>query len=420
MRPTVQALFDPGALERAPHDSGFQRCSLKGVGVDSGFTVAGLFAGIGGIEKGLARAGGAAELLCESWEPAEAVLRQHFRDVPLVGDIRDLQSLPAVDVVTAGFPCTDLSQAGRMSGIEGEASGLVAEVFRLLRRTRVPVLVLENVRNMLVLDRGAAMRYLIDELETLGYRWAYRLVDSRFTGVAQRRQRVILVAALELDPRAVLFADDAGEPDECRYFDDLFGFYWTEGLRGLGWAKDAVPTLKGGSTIGIPSPPAVWARDNTLGSRLVTPSVEEAEVLQGFPRGWTSPADEVSNRRGTRWKLVGNAVTVGVSEWVGRRLREPGEPILDGAPKKANDRWPTAAFGSDGKVWGVEVSMWPTHEPYQHLSDVVAVDRATPVSARGANGFLTRAERGNLRFADGFLDDVAEHVAFMKRELAVA
>ena len=64
-----------------------------------------------------------------------------------------------------------------MRGIAGEASGLVAEVFRLLRGRRVPLLMLENVRNMLILNKGEAMRYLVDEVEALGYRWAYRLVD---------------------------------------------------------------------------------------------------------------------------------------------------------------------------------------------------------------------------------------------------
>jgi DNA (cytosine-5)-methyltransferase 1 len=66
------------------------------------------------------------------------------------------------------------------------------------------------------------------------------------------------------------------------------------------------------------------------------------------------------------------------------------------------------------------MSMWPTHEPYQHLADVVDLAAATPVSARGAAGFLSRAERGSLRFVDGFLDDVAEHVRVMNEELSVA
>jgi DNA (cytosine-5)-methyltransferase 1 len=125
------------------------------------------------------------------------------------------------------LPCTDLSQAGRTRGIRGQASGLIAEVFRLLNRIKVPIVLLENVRNMLVLDGGDGMRYLVSELEALNYRWAYRLVDSRFSGVPQRRQRVIFVASRDVDPRGVLFADDAGEPESSRYSHDCFGFYWT-------------------------------------------------------------------------------------------------------------------------------------------------------------------------------------------------
>jgi DNA (cytosine-5)-methyltransferase 1 len=178
--------------------------------------------------------------------------------------------------------------------------------------------------------------------------------------------------------------------------------------------------LKGGSTIGIPSPPGIWAPNNDLGLRLVLPAIEDAEQLQGFPRGWTGPADQVSNRGGTRWKLVGNAVTVGVSTWIGQRLVDPGDPFLEGAAIQAGDRWPTAAFGACGKAWAVDVSMWPTHEPYCHLADVIDLESAAPVSARGAAGFLARAARGSLRFVNGFLDDVADHVRFMNKELSVA
>jgi DNA (cytosine-5)-methyltransferase 1 len=384
------------------------------------FSVAGLFAGIGGIECGLAQHGGTTELLCEFWEPAHRVLATQFPEVPLAEDVRGLRSLPKVDLVTAGFPCTDLSQAGRTTGINGQASGLVAEVFRLLERPRPPMLMLENVRNMLVLDGGAAMQYLTDELEALGYRWAYRLVDSRFTGVPQRRQRVIFLASTTVDPRAVLFADDEGEPDMGYFSDRCHGFYWTEGLRGVGWARDAVPTLKGGSTIGIPSQPAIWNPSAEAGMRIVLPRVQEAELMQGFPVGWTDPADELLGRKGTRWKLTGNAVTVGVSAWVGRRLRSPGDPVLDGRPMKPGDRWPTAAFGAKGKVWAVDVSLWPTLEPYAHLHDVVDLDEAQPLSVRAASGFLARARRGKLRFADGFLEDIDEHIDFMSSELSVA
>jgi DNA (cytosine-5)-methyltransferase 1 len=89
----------------------------------------GLFAGIGGFEVGLERAGIETELLCEYWEPAVTVLQKRF-DADIVGDIRDLKALPGVDLVTAGFPCTDLSQVGRTAGIDGSESGLVREALQ--------------------------------------------------------------------------------------------------------------------------------------------------------------------------------------------------------------------------------------------------------------------------------------------------
>ena len=225
----------------------------------------GLFAGIGGIELGLEDAGFATAGLCELDDAAHAVLRHRF-DLPadrLWRDVADLDQLPPAKVVTAGFPCQDLSQAGRKAGIRGRESGLVSHVFRLLDRTAVDTVVLENVSYMLRLDKGAAMAFLVSQLEERGYHWAYRVVDARSFGIPQRRQRVLLVASRTIDPSAVLhadvtsggeFDDSIGDVDQ----DAAYGFYWTEGLRGLGWTKNAVPTVKGGSTLGIPSPPAIW------------------------------------------------------------------------------------------------------------------------------------------------------------------
>jgi DNA (cytosine-5)-methyltransferase 1 len=420
-----EQLFDPGPPSDAGCGAGslnpkLHQCSLLEVPTDTRFEVAGLFAGVGGIEVGLATHGGRTVLLCENWEPARRVLAERFPTVPLAGDVRDLDRLPDVDVVTAGFPCTDLSQAGRTRGIAGDQSGLVGEVFRLLRARRVPIVVLENVRNMLVLGRGHAMRYIVEAFEGLGYRWAYRLVDSRFTGVPQRRQRVILVAATEIDPATVLFADDTRPPGDACLRDDIFGFYWTEGLRGLGWARDAVPTLKGGSTIGIPSPPAIWHRSGVPGRRLLVPGIEDAEQLQGFPRGWTAAAGGTRRGVGNRWKLVGNAVTVGVAAWLGRRLADPGRPVCATSSHPRRDRWPSAAMGHRGRVWAVEASLWPTREDYRHLDEVVDLGTAAALSGKGAAGFLSRAERSTLRFAAGFLEDVAEHVGLTRGSRIVA
>ena len=124
-------------------------------------SVAGLFAGIGGIELGLHRAGHESTLLCEIEPGARAVLTRHFPGVPIESDVKRLKGLPDVDVLAAGFPCQDLSQAGRTAGIHGKQSGLVEHVFRLLdaRKKKPRWLLIENVPFMLQLDRGKAMRY---------------------------------------------------------------------------------------------------------------------------------------------------------------------------------------------------------------------------------------------------------------------
>jgi DNA (cytosine-5)-methyltransferase 1 len=379
-----------------------------------GLAVVGLFAGIGGIELGLHRAGHHTQMLCEIDEGAQQVLRTQFPGVDVVGDVRDIDCLPDADLVAAGFPCQDLSQAGRTVGIGGSQSGLVGEVFRLISETAEPPtwLLLENVPFMLQLDRGQAMRFLVDSLEELGYTWAYRVVDTRAFGIPQRRQRVLLLASQTEDPRTVLFADDAQPRDDAEREGVACGFYWTEGTRGLGWAVDAVPTLKGGSGIGIPSPPAIRLPD---AGGIVTPEIRDAERLQGFPAGWTAPGATGGRRgEGARWKMVGNAVSVPVAEWVGRRLIRPGDEIDLKESDLADARWPTAAYGSDGDRVRVDASTWPERRRYRHLDDFLRYDTA-PLSERATAGFLARAEASSLRFVDGFLADVRTHLDRQRR-----
>lgn len=378
--------------------------------------IAGLFAGIGGIELGFHQALGDSvetKLLCEWWEPAKTVLSARFPGVELHPDVRELHALPpGLDVLAAGFPCTDLSQAGRTAGIGGKESGLVRHVFDALRlaqvsQARLPWLLVENVPNMLALDRGRAMVYLVREMESLGLRWAYRVVDTRFTGLPQRRRRVILLASMTEDPRAVLFAEDAGERHADELKGDAYGFYWTEGHGGLGWAQDAVPTLKGGSTIGIPSPPAIWVPDAHIDRRFVTPSVEDAEALQGFQRGWTD-VSENQMKNGPRWKLVGNAVTTRVARWVAESLSSAGGMNAESRVWEPKGAWPTAAWGEGGKVHRVAVSEFPRHSPYEHLSDIVDLASAATLSDRAINGFRIRLLKGNLGRHPGFRQDVIE------------
>lgn len=383
-----------------------------------GPTVAGLFAGIGGIELGLAEAGFQPRLLCELDASATRVLKAHLPEVPLVGDIAQLTALPKVDLVAAGFPCQDLSQAGRTAGIGGARSGLVGEVFRLLDEAAPTWLLLENVSFMLSLDRGKAMQWLTKQLEERGFRWAYRVVDTRAFGLPQRRQRVLLLASRTEDPRPALLNQEHGEQEIGDRTGLACGFYWTEGVRGLGWAIDAVPTLKGGSTIGIPSPPAIW-RAGT--GRIVTPDIRDAERLQGFPVGWTTPAETDSRRRRTdRWKLVGNAVSVPVARWVGERAQttETYDSSRDERLDEASP-WPKAAWGELGQRFRVNVSMWPVAYPRPHLHDFLQFEQ-NPLSARATAGFLKRAARGRLRIPEDLICEAEAHLATMDPRMTLA
>jgi DNA (cytosine-5)-methyltransferase 1 len=385
-------------------------------------TTAGLFAGIGGLELGFHQAGHETALLCEIEPHANAVLRGKFPDSDLHEDVRRLKALPKIDLLAAGFPCQDLSQAGKTAGIKGKNSGLVGEVFRLLEAgRRAPKwLLLENVPFMLQLDQGRAMTFLTKTLRELGYNWAYRTVDTRAFGLPQRRQRVILLASKTEDPRTILYCDDAGPPRELTSREQervACGFYWTEGIRGLGWAVDAVPTLKGGSGIGIPSPPAIWMRHDS--GEIVTPEIRDAERLQGFPADWTLQREEdgISNGRkavAARWKLVGNAVSVPLAKWVGERLASPGEfEDFEKSRKFSGGAWPPAACGIDKQVMRVDVSLWPLRISTPHLADFLQYP-TKPLSERATAGFLERTTRSQLRFSEGFVEAVTHHLDRMR------
>lgn len=389
--------------------------------------VVSLFAGIGGLELGLHRSGlYHTEVAWELMPEARACISQHFglkEGSDALADVTDSSfagRLPErISLLTAGFPCQDLSQAGKTAGISGARSGLILHVLDTLAArpaaNRPDWLLLENVAFMRHIGGGEAMRIVLSRLTELGYAWAYRQLDTQSFGLPQRRKRIYFVACKfgHGDPRAVLLSDDAKRPTvpsgpgwkngvAC-------GFYWTEGNRGVGWGYDCVPALKGGSTVQIPSPPAILHPTEGL----VTPTIEDAEALQGFDRGWTRPAiGQGDDRNGRmRWYLVGNAVSVPVSQWVGARLAKPvtyPEARIGRARPIEGDRWPTAAWRVEPDVAAVASPEcdWPldvqTRDalglPTRSLTELLAEGTSSRpmLSRRATAGFLTRFERSSL------------------------
>jgi len=157
-----------------------------------------LFSGIGGFSLGLERTGGFETVaFCEIEDFPRKVLRKHWPEVPIYEDVRcaEFQSVGPVDLVTAGFPCQDISLAGRGSGLAGERSGLFWQILRAVRLVGRPRLLLENVAALL--DRG--MGDVLGALAQIGYDTQWHCIPASYVGCRQLRDRVWIVADPECD-----------------------------------------------------------------------------------------------------------------------------------------------------------------------------------------------------------------------------
>lgn len=377
-----------------------------------------LFSGIGGLEFGF-HAEGFQTIYFNELDPfAQRVLKTRYEGVPVETDVSKARSIPDCDVLTAGFPCQDLSLAGPKSGLVGARSGLVNEIFRLLeakpKTARPPYLVFENVAYMVRLAGGSALTHITDELERLGYSWAYRVLDARAFGTPQRRHRIIIIATLDQSAAGILFPADYGQLAVTDGIDDKeidiakwYGFYWTEGRRGLGWAENSVPPIKGGSSIGIPSPPAIWQPE---AAHFGTISLSDAERLQGFPSGWTDVFEGDKQGEKSRWKLIGNAVCTPMSNWIARRIKAHGEDIACNFYDMQRKRsWPMAGFGREGKRFQVDASMYPEKCEFIPLKAFLN-DPLKPLSHRAISGYYSRVVDCSCRPPARFVSDIRKYI----------
>jgi len=157
-----------------------------------------LFSGIGGFDLGADRAGWECAWQVEIDPKCVDVLEQHWPGVERFGDVREVgaHNLAPVDLICGGFPCQDLSVAGRREGLAGVRSGLWWEFHRIVAELRPAWVVVENVPGLLSSNRGRDMGTILGALADLGYGWSYRVLDAEWFGLAQRRKRVFIVGHL--------------------------------------------------------------------------------------------------------------------------------------------------------------------------------------------------------------------------------
>ena len=161
-----------------------------------------LFAGVGGFDLGMELAGHECVAQVEWDKNAAGVLKRRWPDVPLFCDVSRVsgEDLPDCDFLTYGFPCQDLSVAGKREGLSGERSGLFFEATRLIRELHargsgIRFALAENVAGLFSADDGRAFARCIGELlESGASEIGWRMFDSQYFGVPQRRKRVFIVA----------------------------------------------------------------------------------------------------------------------------------------------------------------------------------------------------------------------------------
>ncbi|MBP9898576.1 MAG: DNA (cytosine-5-)-methyltransferase [Gemmatimonadales bacterium] len=224
-------------------------------------TFGSLFAGIGGMDLGLERAGLVCRWQVEIDDYCRRVLTKHWPDVPKYGDIREVsgEGLERVDLICGGFPCQDISIAGKQAGIDGERSGLWSEYVRLIRVVRPRYVLVENVPNLLALGMGR----VLGDLAESGYDAEWDCIPASAVGAHHLRDRTFIVA----------YAHGIG----------LEGRVYQRARVGV----EAFPT------------PTLWRNP-------ATPYV--CRGTDGIPN-WLD-----------RLRVLGNAVVPQVAEWIGRRL----------------------------------------------------------------------------------------------------
>jgi DNA (cytosine-5)-methyltransferase 1 len=329
-----------------------------------------LFSGIGGFDLGFERAGIETVAMCEKDKYALGVLKRHWPDIPIFDDVRDIDGTEfgTVDVIHGGFPCQDVSMAGKRKGLEGERSGLWWEFYRIVCEAMPKFVVIENVAGLLSSGGRRDLGAIIGALGKLGYLGGYRVLDSRYFGVAQRRRRVFIVASLGNDcGQKVLFESESlpgdfeksGQEGKKDSGDALSGVIkdsklladsgvvssLTKSFGGAGadaqhaqngWlvpvAYSVTPKTGGGNElraqeIDRANSLTAIGQHHDRGTKIVSDSSVrrltpvECERLMGFPDDWTAlnfEGGQVSNKR--RYILCGNSIVVNVSEWLGGRI----------------------------------------------------------------------------------------------------
>jgi len=156
-----------------------------------------LFSGIGGFSLGLERAGMETVAFCEFDKHAQKVLKKHWPDVPIHEDVRTLdgkQYRGSVEVICGGFPCQDLSVAGKKAGFDGERSSLYRQMLRIISECLPRYAIFENVTGLLAGESGRWFGQFLYDLASIGYDAEWHCISASELGAHHHRDRIWIIA----------------------------------------------------------------------------------------------------------------------------------------------------------------------------------------------------------------------------------
>lgn len=234
------------------------------------------------------------------------IYQRHFPDHKNYGDATKLipEKLPDFDLLVAGFPCQSFSIAGNRRGFDDTRGTLFFDICRVLRVKRPSYCLLENVKGLLNHDKGKTFEIILESLAELGYDCQWQVLNSKYFGVPQNRERVFIIGYLREKTSPEVFPIGEGDEGDFKEIQQRFT------IRGRN--KNAIGSL---DTRGVNA----FDRAD-LDHIIYEPKIRrltplECERLQGFPDGWTGGVSDTQ-----RYKCLGNAVTVNVVREIIRRL----------------------------------------------------------------------------------------------------
>jgi DNA (cytosine-5)-methyltransferase 1 len=305
-------------------------------------TMAGLFAGVGGIELGFKQAGFTPVLANEIDRYAGKTYGLNHAHPLVLRDIHELETreIPRIDVLTGGFPCQAFSVAGYRRGFKDPRGNVFWEIVRILDEKKPSVVFLENVKNLTGHDGGKTFQVVIEALEALGYHVTSKVMNAaQYSRIPQNRERIYIVGFLgqkafsnfefpkELNSPLDLaqFIEFDSEVDEKFYYRDK---YMSKELEKMITNQDTVyqwrrhyvrenksglcPTLTANMGTGGHNVPLVLTK---YGIRKLTP--RECFNLMGFPKSFRLPTDLANSQL---YKQAGNAVVVPVIKRIATQI----------------------------------------------------------------------------------------------------